>query len=54
MIKNKSLHSITMVYKYYGKYKEKFEDRKGVNRSRNGRTDKKWTNEKGQKDKTLH
>jgi hypothetical protein len=34
MIKNKSLHSSTMVYKYYGKYKEKFEDRKGVNRSR--------------------
>ena len=44
-----------MVYKYYGKYKEKLEDSKGVNRSRKWKDrQKKWPKEKGEKDKTLH
>ena len=34
-----------MAYKYYGKYKEKFEDSKGVNRSRK----RKDTQQNGQK-----
>jgi hypothetical protein len=39
-----------MVYKYYGKYKEKLEDSNGVNRSRKWKDrQKKWPKEKGQK-----